>query len=66
DLALPINSTYHLLLIATDGEVTLFVDGQRVGNIASVNSSGGIGQAVINYDAGDTSCVYDNLWVWRW
>ena len=66
DLTLPTNSTYNLLLIASGGEVTFFVNGQRVGDITSVNDSGGIGQAVINYDPGDTSCLFDNLWVWRW
>ena len=66
DLDLPTNSTYTLLLIASGGEVTLFVNGQRVGDITSVNANGGIGQAVINYDPGDTSCLFDNLWVWRW
>lgn len=66
DIDLPTNSSYHILLIAIDDEVRLFVEGEYVGSIESINADGGIGQAVINYDPGDTTCQFDNLWVWSW
>lgn len=57
---------HHLLLIAQDTTVMLYVDGQFIGEIESTASEGLVGQAVINYATVDTICRFDNLWVWHW
>jgi len=57
---------HHLLLIAQDSTVKFYVDGKYVGEIEAITAEGLIGQAVVNYAAVDTTCRFDNLWVWHW
>lgn len=59
-------NNYHLLVVARDDLIHLFVDGQYAGQISSTLSEGQVGEVVLNFDALDTSCRYNDLWVWRW
>lgn len=57
---------YQLLLIAVDDVVLFYLNGSFVGSVDSEISAGGIGEAVVNFEATNTECRYTNLWVWTW
>lgn len=59
------DSTYDLLLIAVGERVFYYVDGYYVGQLEMASGAGGIGEAVVNFEALDTACRFDDLWVWR-
>ncbi|MDQ7024448.1 MAG: PPC domain-containing protein [Anaerolineae bacterium] len=61
-----IRQAYQLLLIAVDDVVLFYLDGTFVGAVDSEISSGGIAEAVVNFEATNTECRYTNLWVWTW
>lgn len=54
----------QLIVVALGRQATLYVDGRRVGSIASDLSAGGLGLAVVNYAPQDTACDYRDLWLW--
>ncbi len=57
---------HQLLVIASGDTLLYYVDGRYVGTIESDAEAGGIANAVVNFEAVDTSCQFVNTWVWRW
>jgi len=58
--------THHLLVIADDTTLYLYVDGHAAGTLITPDVPGQVGGAVVNYDAVDTLCTFRNLWVYSW
>lgn len=56
----------HLLIIADESTLHFYIEGQYVGSMENTPTAGGIGNAVVNFDALSTTCRYNNLWLWRW
>ena len=64
---LPIQGgTYNLLVIANGSQLHYYIDGHFVGTITSPSNSGGIGEAVINHSEINTTCQFNDVWLWRW
>lgn len=66
----PEAAVYHVVLIAQGDALALYVDGQYiVGDYAGLADdspdAGTIAQAVVNFDAVQTQCVFSDLWLWR-
>ena len=56
--------TIHLLIIAVDDVVKLYIDGQYISTQENTAIAGTISNAVINFDLGTTSCQFRDTWVW--
>ncbi len=54
----------HLLVIAQDDRVTLYVNGALVTQETVQPGSGRAGLALLNYDDTRTDCFWSNIWVW--
>jgi len=54
---------HYLLVIATDEVIHYYLDEEHVGSMVSQPRVGSIGIAVVNYEAVDTSCKFDRLWL---
>ena len=64
---LPISEPpYQFLLVAVDDMIHFYSNGAYVGSVSTDITSGGIGEAVINFEATNTECRFTNLWVWTW
>ncbi len=57
----------HQLLVIASGPILYFyVDGQSAGQLEVPITEGQVGAAVVNYEAIDTTCRLNNVWLWRW
>ncbi len=56
---------HHLLVVAVGPVLHLYVDGGYVGALETGLESGGLGNAVVNFESADTSCRFQNTWLWR-
>jgi hypothetical protein len=56
---------YWLLMIANGSRVYLYVDGKYITQIEHTASTGGVGNAVLNYVRLDTNCRFRNVWLWQ-
>jgi hypothetical protein len=64
---IPINpQPYRMLVIASGKTITLYMNDRYAGTISTDLVSGGIAEAVVNFNAVNTVCTFDNLWVWQW
>lgn len=57
---------HHLLVIASETTLYLYVDGQLAGSTPDTAQAGTIGAAVVNFESIETTCRFENLWLWRW
>ncbi|MEO0562521.1 MAG: hypothetical protein AAF125_10425, partial [Chloroflexota bacterium] len=57
---------HHLLIVALEERVLLYIDGTIVGEIEATPTAGSVGNAVVNYDQNTTVCDFENTWVWTW
>lgn len=57
---------HHLMVVALDDTVHLYVNGSYVGQARNAPRPGEIGYAVVNYDLVDTTCTFKDVWLWRW
>lgn len=56
---------HHLLVVAIGPELLYYVNGAYVGALETSLESGGVGNAVVNFESADTSCRFQNTWLWR-
>ena len=56
---------HHLLVVAVGPELRYYVNGAYVGALDTALESGGVGNAVVNFEAASTSCRFQNTWLWR-
>ena len=59
----PAGQEHYLLVIATDEIIHYYLDEVYVGSLPSQPRVGSIGIAVVNYDAVDSECRFDDLWL---
>ena len=68
DGASPAASGRHNLIVVRRGEqIDLWVDRQYVGLFTlpdDLSADGQIGNAVVNYQQGETTCNFTDTWVW--
>jgi hypothetical protein len=62
--------SHHVILIVWEEHVYFYVDGQLMpgdyeGLLEESPDEGTIAQAVVNFDAVQTSCTFSNVWLWR-
>ena len=57
-------TSYTLLVIVYDDTIEYFIDNKHVGTMPYAPQSGEISTAVVNFDGVDTTCIFDNLWLW--
>lgn len=62
----PGSGPHRLLVIADEDQVLYYLNGQLVGTLESQATEGGIGNAVVNFEATTTSCQFSDTWVWAW
>jgi len=60
----------HVILVVQNDTLSLYVDGLYMPGsyddlLADSPDAGTIGQAVVNFDAVQTECSFDDLWLWR-
>jgi hypothetical protein len=65
DLDLPAGPQ-RLLVVAAPDQLLYYVNGTLVGTIAEPVMTGGIGNAVVNFEPASTSCQFNDTWVWTW
>jgi hypothetical protein len=58
--------SHILLVIANDDILYYYIDGLHVGSLELPSLEGSIGNAVVNFDTIDTTCQFNNTWLWRW
>ena len=56
-------STNYLLVVAARDRIHLYVDEHYAGSMEYEAEFGGLGIAVVNYDAVFTSCLFSDLWI---
>ena len=59
-------ATHRLLVVADDGRLLYYVDGQLAGILADESVAGAVGNAVVNFEPTTTSCQFTDTWVWAW
>ncbi len=64
--ALANETTHNLLVIASDHILHYYVDGMSAGQLEAPLTNGQVGAAVVNFEGIDTTCTFNNLWLWRW
>lgn len=57
---------YHLVLVGNGPRIHYFIEGYYAGALESNRLFGEIGQAVVNFDALNTECQFENVWLWQW
>lgn len=56
--------SHKVTVIVLADVIYLYIDAVFVGEMPYTASSGELGTAVVNFDTVDTTCIYDNLWLW--
>jgi len=64
DLSNPTNQ--HLIVISQPDMTYFYVNRLYAGSTNLSINSGGINNAVINFEPSDTTCIFRDIWVWRW
>ncbi|GAB5492027.1 MAG: hypothetical protein Phog2KO_22420 [Phototrophicaceae bacterium] len=57
---------YDVILIVNDEQIHYFINGELAISTTVGMRDASIAEAVINFEAVNTSCQFDNLWVWQW
>lgn len=53
-----------VILIVHNQKIHYYIDGKHVGSMDYTPTAGEIGIAVVNFDQVDTSCQFNNIWLW--
>lgn len=57
----------HQLLILADGpRLYYYIDGRSGGTLEISQRAGQVGIAVANFEPAETTCQFENIWIWRW
>ena len=59
----PASPDHYLLVIVTDDFIHYYLDEEHVGSMPSQPRVGSIGIAAVNYEAADSFCQFENLWL---
>ncbi|MEZ4666788.1 MAG: hypothetical protein R3E39_02510 [Anaerolineae bacterium] len=59
-------NTHKLMVIVQPDNLLFYIDGLYAGSSATEKLTGGVGNAVVNFDPVRTSCQFQETWVWNW
>lgn len=57
---------HEIILIRNGDKVHYFVDDKHAASLTISPSEGKISEAIVNFEAANTNCQYDDLWVTQW
>lgn len=57
---------YDIVLIVRDDTVHYYLNGIHIASLQIGIREGAIAGAVVNFEAVNTNCQFNNLWVWQW
>ena len=60
----PAQNEYQLLVVVYGGWLHYYIDGWHVGAMSYPPQTGELGTAVVNFEAVDTNCIFEDLWLW--
>ena len=60
----PAQNEHKLLLVVYGGRLDYYIDGWHVGAMPYPPQTGELGTAVVNFEAVDTNCIFEDLWLW--
>lgn len=60
----PARNEHKLLMVVYGGRLDYYIDGWHVGAMSYPPRTGELGTAVVNFEAVDTNCVFEDLWLW--
>ena len=60
----PARNEHKLLMVVYGGRLHYYIDGWHVGAMTYPPRTGELGTAVVNFEAVDTNCVFEDLWLW--
>ena len=66
DPALAAGTSHHLLVIAREDALLLYIDGRYRGQLDAQPGLGTIASAAINFESVSTSCDFTDTWVYTW
>lgn len=59
------NDSHNLIVVINDGQLHYFVNGVYAGQLAIDPINGEVGNVLLNYDAVESRCQFDDTWLWR-
>lgn len=60
------NETNNLLVVLNDALLHYFINGFHVGTLEIDSVDGEIGNVLLNFDPIETTCQFDDIWLWSW
>lgn len=57
---------YQMILVVNGDKVDYFLNGNHAASLTISQSKTKISEAVVNFEAANTNCQYNDLWVWHW
>lgn len=60
----PARNEHKLLMVVYGGRLDYYIDSWHVGAMPYPPRTGELGTAVVNFEAVDTNCVFEDLWLW--
>lgn len=60
----PARNAKRLLVVVYGGMLHYYIDSAHVGTMPYQPTAGELGTAVVNFEQVDTTCVFDDLWLW--
>ena len=60
----PARNEHKLLMVVYGGRLHYYIDGWHVGAMTYPPRTGELGTAAVNFEAVDTNCVFEDLWLW--
>lgn len=57
---------YEMVLIVRDEHIHYYLNGEHAASIEAPIRDGSIAEAVVNFEAANTNCQFNNTWVWQW
>lgn len=64
--AIPLGDVpYQLMIVALDNQVHFYINNYLAHTTRYEAIEGAIGEAIVNFEAGNTTCNYSDIWLWR-
>lgn len=57
-------TSFSVVIIVVDGKLDYYINNRHVGSMDYDPIAGTISEAIVNFDAIDTDCTFDNIWLW--
>ena len=56
----------QLVLVVLEDNAHFYLNQVYVGTLKADTGFNGVGEAVVNFEAVNTECTFNNLWIWTW